>query len=96
VAANDAVRNLAGVKGVTDRIKLTPLHPSPEDVKDRIERAFERSADIDAAGIEVQIHDGTVTLHGKVRSWSERNGASNAAWAAPGVTQVRNELRVVA
>jgi osmotically-inducible protein OsmY len=36
----------------------------------------------------------TVTLHGQVHSWRERNAVQAAAWAAPGVQSVNNELRV--
>ena len=67
---------------------------SASDVKAKIEAAFRRSAEIDAARIQVKAHDGKVTLRGKVHSWMERNEALNAAWAAPGVNTVENDLIV--
>ena len=52
-------------------------------------------ADLEARRITVNTHDGQVTLSGSVSSWSERREAVTAAWAAPGVTSVKNDLEVV-
>lgn len=87
------MRLLRGVMGVSNQIVVTPA-VEPSDVKRLIESAFKRSAEIDAAGIDVQADGGTVVLTGKVRTWSERTQAQDTAWAAPGVTEVRNELTV--
>jgi osmotically-inducible protein OsmY len=94
-AAEDAIRSLPNVRGITNSIKLVPLHPTEADVKDRIERAFQRNAEIDAERIIVEIGPGTVTLQGSVRSRAERNAAIDAAWSAPGVVEVRDRLEVV-
>jgi len=55
-----------------------------------------RSAETDARGIHVEAYDGKVTLRGAVHSWAEYCEASRAAWAAPGVYEVDNEIRVSA
>lgn len=94
-AARKAVRGLRGVRGISDDIAITK-RPAPADVRHRIERAFERSAQVDADHVKVAVRDGRVTLTGTVRSWSERKEAEYAAWAAPGVTSVSNDLRVSA
>ena len=65
------------------------------DVRDKIEAAFRRSAEVDARRISVTTTDGKVILSGIVRSWAEREKAERAAWAAPGVTQVQDHLAVV-
>lgn len=94
-AAENAVRRLSGVRGVTNQI-LLQVRPSvePAEVKNRIEAAFRRSADIDARGIQVDAKDSMITLRGKVRTWAERDEAERAAWAAPGVLAVKDELIV--
>ena len=92
-AAADAVQSLAGVKGVTNLITVRPRLMVP-DVKARIEAALRRSAEVDAHGVKVQVRNGTVTLRGRVHSWAEREAAESAAWAAPGVTTVENDLEI--
>lgn len=92
--AEDAVRNLKGAKGVSNLIVAKPL-VSPRDVKDQIRKALERAADVDARKISVESTAGSVILRGNVRTWAERDEAERAAWAAPGVIAVQNEIRIV-
>jgi osmotically-inducible protein OsmY len=87
------VADLSGVKGVTNMITLKPA-VKPADIKDKIHRAFERSATIDSGQIGIDVNGSIVRLHGKVRSWSEREDAEDAAWSAPGVTLVEDDIRV--
>jgi osmotically-inducible protein OsmY len=93
-AAARTVRDLIGVKGVTNNITLKP-RVKAIDVRDKIEAAFKRSAEIDARRVNVIAHDGKVILSGNVHSWAERLEAERAAWAAPGVIQVEDRLAVV-
>ena len=93
-AAARSVRDLRGVKGVTNEIRLR-AHASPVDVRDKIEAALKRSAEVDARRINVVASDGTVVLTGHVRSWAERQDAERAAWAAPGVSRVDDRITVV-
>jgi len=93
-SAESTVRKMTGVKGVTNLIAIhTPVHVI--DVKERIERALERSAELEARDIQVEVQDRKVTLRGKVRSWTERNAAERAAWNSPGVASVDDKLEVV-
>jgi osmotically-inducible protein OsmY len=92
-AAEDAVRNLMGVRAVRNDITVNPLE-EPVDIRDRIEDALERNALCDAQAITVKIEGGHLILSGSVHSWAERWEAENAAWAAPGVTEVGNNIVV--
>lgn len=94
-AAERVVNNLAGIKGVVNTIEVMPA-AKPAEVKSKIEDALRRAAEVDAEQIEVDVVNGEVTLRGEVHSWAERNEAERAAWSAPGVHQVRDELSVAA
>lgn len=92
-AAEKTVRDLAGVKGVSNRIVIK-RRPTSKEVREKIEAAFRRSAEIDADNVHIALIDGKVTLSGHVRSWAELKEAERAAWSAPGITEVHNLLRV--
>lgn len=92
-AAETAVRQLRGVKGVSNLIRLTP-RVAPTEVKRKIEEALKRNAAIDASNITVEASGDEVILNGWVRSWAERQEAETAAWAAPGVTKVTDRVTV--
>jgi osmotically-inducible protein OsmY len=96
-AAERTVRDLRGVKGVSNTILLQrPVRSvSTTDVAAKIEAALKRSAEVDARRIGVSARDGKVVLTGNVRSWAEREDAERAAWAAPGVMEVEDRISVV-
>jgi osmotically-inducible protein OsmY len=91
--AEQVVRRVRGVKGITNLIELQPRVP-PVEVKHRIEEAFRRSAELDANRVTVEADAGTVTLRGSVRSWAERQEAERVAWATPGVIRVNNLITI--
>lgn len=91
--AKSALENIAGVKKIHNFISVIPL-TTPVGVKKKILAAFHRSASLDAESINVQVIGNKVVLTGKVRSFAERSDAAAAAWAAPGIVQVDNQLQM--
>jgi osmotically-inducible protein OsmY len=93
-AAEDAVRKLVGVVLVSNQITIRPA-VKPQDVKDKIESAFQRNALLDARRVRVETRAGKVILRGSVRNWAERDQVEWAAWAAPGVSAVENHVIIL-
>jgi len=91
--AKKTIESLTGVKLVINLITLRPKI-TPEGIEEKISAAFQRHASIDSKGIEVSVTGSRVTLTGKVRSFREKDDAAEAAWAAPGVTMVQNNLNI--
>jgi osmotically-inducible protein OsmY len=94
-AAENAVRFLVGVKSINNQITVAPS-ATPIEIDAVIEKALVRNAETDVRNIHVVVDGGRVTLSGQVHSWAERDEVTRAAWAAPGVHQVQNDLIVVA
>jgi osmotically-inducible protein OsmY len=59
--AENAVRHLRGVNGLSNAIQIKP-QVVPADIKHKIEEALKRNAAIDASGITVEASGGEVTL----------------------------------
>jgi osmotically-inducible protein OsmY len=91
-AAEDAVRRLTGVSGVSNNISIKPSVLAA-DVKQKIDSALTRHAEVEAAAIQVTVIDrNKVLLEGKVDNWDERQAVENAAWSVPGVQSVDDRL----
>ena len=92
--AEQAVRFLPGVRGVTNLIAVVP-RVKPQDIKKQIEESFQRQALLEASNITVEISGDEVILRGTVHSWIERYEAEKVAWSAPGVRSVKNYITVI-
>lgn len=94
-AAESAVRNLTGVRGVSNLITVKPNKASAYEVGEKIKDSLRRHAERDADKIMIEAKDGRVTLRGNVSSFAERRDAERAAWQAQGVTSVDDLIAVM-
>ena len=92
VTAETAVRELSGVIGLSNLFEVRP-RVAPRDVK-KILDALKRSAELEADAIRVNVIEGKVVLEGNVKAWFERGIAEHAAWSAPGVKAVQDDLAI--
>jgi len=92
--AQDRVRYLSGITGVSNQITITSPLSAPV-IQSDIEAALKRRADADATSIAVSVKGADVTLTGTVHSWAERDLATHSAWGSAGVHQVIDKLSLV-
>ncbi|WP_457588542.1 BON domain-containing protein [Ensifer canadensis] len=92
-AAEAAVRQLAGVTGISNQLEIR-RSVNRFAMKRDIEEALRRNAEIDAGDIRIETSGSQVTLRGSVRTLRERALAERAAWSARGVTVVEDRLLV--
>jgi osmotically-inducible protein OsmY len=91
--AEEVVRELIGLKGVTNLIMVKPTVP-PTYIKAWVEKAFQNNPEIDAQLIAVEVCGSKIMLRGQVRSRAERATVWRIAWRAPGVTSIENQIEV--
>lgn len=92
-AAADDVRRLTGVRGVSNQITIQSV-VNAGILSDDIVHALHRSWFFDPLTITVKVEGNEVRLGGTVRTLHERQVAAATAWSAPGVTDVRNDIRI--
>ena len=93
-SAEDDVRKLSGIRGITNMIAIKPRIGSA-DVKSKIDAALKRHAEVEANAIRVSVQNGNkVVLEGAVDTWSERRAVEDAAWSVPGVASVEDRLMI--
>jgi osmotically-inducible protein OsmY len=92
--ADFVASSIVGALDVFNEIELKHPAPNAGDVEESITKAFKRNAAIDADELNISTDNGTVTVKGTVRSWAEHDEALDAAWAAPGVTSVHDDMTV--
>ena len=81
------------MRGVDNHIQIVaPVNTG--DIKQNIENALKRHAEIEAKAIRVSVKDDTVILEGQVGTLDERSAVENAAWSAAGVQFIDDRLKV--
>ncbi len=92
--AEKAIRRLTGVIGVINKITIRKQAVNEHQLREEIQDALETRADREAERLRIEIDDGAVDVFGRVHSWQERRAVLGSISHAPGVTQVRDHLRV--
>jgi osmotically-inducible protein OsmY len=92
--AEQTVLRLVGVIGVTNMLTIKPSQIAAEALRNEIECALERRADREAERLRIECHDGTVDLFGRVHSWQEKRAVIGAISHAPGVSAVKDHIRI--
>ena len=92
--AERAIRRLFGVRGVTNKIEVSPRTVAAEDLREAIEQALERRAEREARRIKVEVRGDQVTLSGRVRCWAEKRAILGIVNHSPGVRAVHENLFV--
>lgn len=92
--AERTVLRLGGVIGVINEITVAPKIVDPKELREEIEYALERRADREAERLRIEVNDGAVDLWGRVHSWQEKRAVLGSISHAPGVSAVRDHLRV--
>jgi len=92
--AERTVLRLEGVIGVTNQITVAPKRVDPKELREEIEYALERRADREAERLRIEVNDGAVDLFGRVHSWQEKRAVVGSISHAPGVSAIRDHLRI--
>ena len=92
--AEQAVLRLEGVIGLINKITIAPQKVKAEELRQEIELALERRADREADRLRIEVSDGAVDLFGRVHSWQEKRAVLGSISHAPGVTAIRDHLRI--
>ena len=92
--AEQAVLRLDGVVGVINKIQILPAKIDPDELREQIEDALERRADREAERLRIEVKNSSVDLFGRVHSWQEKRAILGSISHAPGVTEIRDHLRV--
>jgi len=92
--AANAIRRLAGVVGVINKITIRKQKINESQLREQIESALERRADREAGRLQIEVHDGAVDIWGRVHSWQEKRAVIGSIAPAPGVSWLKDHLRI--
>ena len=95
-AAEEAIRNLVGVRDVLNEVKVAPASSlsAAEDLAADVEESIRRRVGVDSGCIAIGVSNGVVTLSGAVQAFALVADIERAVRSIPGVTRINNELLV--
>jgi osmotically-inducible protein OsmY len=91
-AAEEAVRNLAGVRDIVNKIALLPAAPPAHLTQ--VEAALRRRLGPASRLISVDVAQGVVTLRGAVPTFAILGELERAVSSIPGIIRIDNQLQV--
>src|ERR1035437_5590931 len=89
-----AVKNMAGVIGITKKLEIETQKNKTEKLGKKTEEALERRATREADSLRIVVEGGEVNLSGRVHSWRERRVVLGSINHTPGVKRVIDNLRI--
>lgn len=92
--AERVVRRLNGVVGVINKLTIRKQKVDEDLLREEVEYALETRAEREANRLRIEVKDGEVDLYGRVHSWREKRAVLGSVSHAPGVTQIRDHLRI--
>lgn len=97
---DQAVRGIAGIAGVDDRLKVNPKAPTANEIaadlelQTRVQAAIAAQTGVNALKIQVSAHNGVVTLEGTVVSNTVHTLVRETVRTVPGVARIVDRLRL--
>lgn len=84
-----------GVSNVQNLLVVDPPEQdNDEELKDNLITIMEKDVLVNPKKFRIDVHQGVITLHGRVDSPIEKSAAEKDCWYTPGVIDVVNELSV--
>lgn len=94
-AAEKDARNVVGVLGVNNNLKVRPINiPEDSQLQEDIRKKLSEHPFVDREQIDVTAYNGIIYLNGKVDSYLEKSQAGAIAAKTKGVVDVENDLDV--
>ncbi len=96
-AAEKAIKKIAGVRGIANDIEVKPVsatHRTDQEIATSAVNALKSNVSVPAGDIKALVHDGWVTLEGKVAFWYQKNAAENSVRGLWGVKGIANTIEV--
>ena len=89
-----AAKSIRGVREVIDKITVTPVSRSDEDIRKDIQTALQQDPATESYQTTVSVQGAVATLTGSVGTYAEKQLATRIANGVKGVKEVRNDVTI--